>query len=69
LHIEAQSAAESAEAWSLIRRLLKHWRPRLSMMILKAFPLEYEGTVTPRNEAAFNRRRAAMMRLIGKVWR
>jgi hypothetical protein len=31
-------------------------------MILKAFPLEYEGNVTATNEAAFKRRQAALIR-------
>lgn len=33
-----------------------------ALLILKAFPLEYEGAVAPDNEAMFKRRQAAMMR-------
>jgi hypothetical protein len=36
--------------------------PAHAIMILKAFPLEYEGTVTAANELAFKRRQAALMR-------
>lgn len=35
---------------------------RRALLILKAFPLEYEGSVSARTEAAFRRRRSALMR-------
>jgi hypothetical protein len=31
--------------------------------VLKAFPLEYEGNVTPENRLAFERRQRALIRL------
>jgi hypothetical protein len=32
-------------------------------MVLKAFPLEYEGKITAENRAAFGRRQLALIRL------
>lgn len=69
LRIERASAAQSDTVWLLVRRLIaREFRSRrrsrqTSIITLKAFPLEYEGEVTPANEVAFERRRLAMMRL------
>ena len=37
-----------------------------AVIVLKAFPLEYEGTTTAENERAFEHRRLALMRLYSK---
>lgn len=51
-------------AWSYIGRALhREFSRRAALMLLKAFPLEYEGEVTDDNRAAFERRLAAMARL------
>lgn len=42
--------------------MLKELFSSRALLILKAFPLEYEGAVTSDNELAFSRRRIAMMR-------
>jgi hypothetical protein len=65
LRIEAASAAQSAAVWALIHRLVEREfraRKRASIIVLKAFPLEYEGTTTDANRAAFEHRQRAMMR-------
>lgn len=65
LCIESNNATESATAWRLIDKLVNRFASRdVSMMILKAFPLEYEGKLTNENRAAFERRRRAMLRLL-----
>jgi len=71
LQIEARSSAESNAAWQLINRFLKdHFPPRpksrcdqASMIVLKAFPLKFEGADDKANSPEFRRQRAAMMRL------
>jgi hypothetical protein len=46
LRIAAKNAAQSAGVWALIGRLIKRefsGRNRASIIVLKAYPLEYEG--------------------------
>lgn len=51
-------------AWSYIGRALhREFSKRAALMLLKAFPLEYEGAVTDNNRRAFQKRLAAMARL------
>lgn len=50
--------------WSYIKRALsREFGKRSALMLLKAFPLEYESNVTDANRQAFERRFAAMVRL------
>jgi hypothetical protein len=45
-----------------ISAVVEAMHPAHALMILKAFPLEYEGIVTDANEVAFKHRQAALMR-------
>jgi hypothetical protein len=67
LRIESAGAQESDAVWTLIgeiaRRFRRNGRSRAAFIILKAFPLEYEGTVNDTNRPAFARRQRALMRL------
>lgn len=64
LCIEASSAHESNVVWKLIQKIVRGFERgrRVAGIILKAFPLEYEGSETDVNWPAFNRRRRAMLR-------
>lgn len=51
-------------AWECINRsVAREFEKRGAAMMLKAFPLEYEGEVTNVRKAAFGKRQVAMMRL------
>jgi hypothetical protein len=63
LLIDANTSAEVESAWELIHALLKRIRRGLAVMLLKAFPLEYEGKVTEESRPAFARRQRALIRL------
>jgi hypothetical protein len=66
LRIESASPHESDTVWALIGEIARRFRrrrPRPAFIILRAFPLEYQGNVTKANEAAFTRRQRALMRL------
>lgn len=67
LRIQSASAQESDAVWTLIREIARRFwrngRSRAAFIILKAFPLEYEGNVKDTNRAAFARRQRALMRL------
>ena len=73
LKIDAKTAGQSAAVWALMHKLISRQflRPRhrknnrAAIFILKPFPLEYEGNITKENDAAFERRRAAMIRHYG----
>jgi len=63
LRIEAVSANESKVVWDLIKMVLSRLRRAgAAGVILKAFPLEYEGKVTDDNRNAFELRQRAMLR-------
>jgi hypothetical protein len=63
LRIEKASAQQSGTIWALINRIIARMRRNgVAGMILKAFPLEYEGEVTEQNREAFERRQRALMR-------
>ncbi len=63
LVIEAKASTEVEAAWQIIGALLQRMRRGVAVMVLKAFPLEYEGNVTPENRLAFERRQRALIRL------
>jgi len=66
LEIKAASAAESNVAWSLINEIIARrttGRGTACLMILKAFPLEYEGN---KKVEGFERSRGALQRLYRK---
>jgi hypothetical protein len=64
LCIEASSAYESNVVWKLIQKIVRGFERgrRVAGIILKAYPLEYEGGVTDQNRPAFNHRQRAMLR-------
>ena len=63
LRIEAVSANELKVVWDLIKMVLSRLRRAgAAGVILKAFPLEYEGKVTDDNRNAFELRQRAMLR-------
>ena len=69
LEINAKTKSQSAAVWVLINRLISRQflarrgkRNRAAIILIKPFPLEYEGKVTKENNCAFERRRAAMIR-------
>jgi hypothetical protein len=49
--------------WLIIDALLTRIRRGMAVMVLKAFPLEYEGEITAENRTAFARRQRALIRL------
>jgi hypothetical protein len=61
--IDAKASADVEAAWEIIDALLTRIRRGIAVMVLKAFPLEYEGKITPENQSAFERRRRALVRL------
>ncbi|MFB9265375.1 hypothetical protein ACFFWD_19825 [Bradyrhizobium erythrophlei] len=63
LVIDANAWADVEAAWQIIDALLKRIRRSMAVMVLKAFPLEYEGKVTAENRPAFERRQRALVRL------
>ncbi|MEH2565024.1 hypothetical protein V1289_004651 [Bradyrhizobium sp. AZCC 2289] len=64
LAIDAQTASHSQATWTIVNSLLQRvCRRGVAAIILKAFPLEYEGNTTKENEAAFERRQRALVRL------
>jgi hypothetical protein len=69
LQIERAATAYSATIWQFIADLIaREYPPRgrqsqqTSIIVLKAFPLAYEGEVTDSNNAAFERRQRALIR-------
>lgn len=50
-------------AWQIINLLLKRIRRRIAVMLLKAFPLDYEDQETEETQRAFARRQGALVRL------
>lgn len=64
LAIDAKTASHSRATWLIINSLLQHLcRRDMAAIVLKAFPLEYEGDATKENGATFERRRSALVRL------
>src|ERR1700730_2072280 len=64
LTIDAKTASHSDATWMIINSLLQRLcRRDMAAIVLKAFPLEYEGNATKENRAAFERRRRALVRL------
>jgi hypothetical protein len=63
LVIEAKTSSDVESSWQTIDALLKRIRRRLAVMVLKAFPLEYEGKVTEETRPEFARRQRALSRL------
>jgi hypothetical protein len=64
LQIQAKSANESSAVWEIIKKVLVGMRRAgTAGIILKAFPLEYEGQVTEATRQKFELRRKAMLRL------
>ena len=62
LVIDAKTLADVDAVWSIIDALLTRIRRGMAVM-LKAFPLEYEGKITAGNRAACERRQRALVRL------
>ncbi|MGI6854371.1 hypothetical protein [Mesorhizobium sp. 1B3] len=55
-------------AWALIQAAItREFGRRGALMLLKAFPLEYEGEVTPHRRPFFERRVRAMLRLYSRT--
>jgi hypothetical protein len=63
LVIDAKASTEVEAAWQIIDALIWRIRRGMAVMVLKAFPLEYEGNVTAENRPAFERRQRALIRL------
>jgi hypothetical protein len=64
LAIDAQTTSRSHATWTFVNSLLQRvCRRGVAAIVLKAFPLEYEGNTTKENRAAFERRRRALVRL------
>lgn len=64
LVIAAHSSAAEVEAvWQAIEALVQRLRRGLAVVILKAFPLEYESRVTDENSVKFKKRQQALIRL------
>lgn len=62
--IDAKTASHSQATWMIINGLLRRLcRGDMAAIVLKAFPLEYEGNATTENRAAFEQRRRALVRL------
>jgi hypothetical protein len=63
LVIDAKTSADIEVAWQIIDALLTRIRRGTAVMVLKAFPLEYEGKLAAENRLALDRRRRALIRL------
>jgi hypothetical protein len=64
LAIDARSASRSHATWKIINGLLQRLcRRNVAAIVLKAFPLEYEGNTTNEIGSALERRRRALVRL------
>jgi hypothetical protein len=64
LAIDSRSVSHTYGTWTIINSLLERLCLRdTAAIVLKAFPLEYEGNVTKGNLTAFERRRRALVRL------
>jgi len=64
LVIDAKSASRSHATWTIINGLLQRiCRRSVAAIVLKAFPLEYEGSTSNENSSALERRRRALVRL------
>jgi hypothetical protein len=63
LVIDAKTLADVEAAWQIINALVARIRRSMAAMVLKAFPLEYEGKITAENRSAFVRRQRALIRL------
>jgi hypothetical protein len=73
LEINAKTKLQSVAVWVLVTELISRQflkpgdgkRNGAAIFLIKPFPLEYEGNITKVNGAAFERRRAAMIRHYG----
>ena len=73
LEIDVKTKSQSVAVWVLINKLISRQflnprtrkQNRAAIFLIKPFPLEYEGKITEENGAAFERRRAAMIRHYG----
>jgi hypothetical protein len=64
LVIDAGSASRSHATWTIINGLLQRlYRRSVAAIVLKAFPLEYDGNTTNESRSALERRRRALVRL------
>jgi hypothetical protein len=63
LLIHTNSSLDVESVWQIIGALLKRIGRRCAVMVLKAFPLDYEGKVTEETQLAFARRQRALTRL------
>jgi hypothetical protein len=64
LAIDVQTASHSRATWTILNSLLQRLcRRDMAAIVLKAFPLEYEGNAAKDNSAAFERRRRALVGL------
>jgi hypothetical protein len=63
LVIAARKSVDVHNVWQAIEALLHRLRRGLAVIILKAFPLEYERNVTDANDARFRQRQRALIRL------
>jgi hypothetical protein len=64
LVIAAKTSADVEAAWQIIDALLTRLRRGMAAIVLKAFPLDYEGEVTAENQPAFDRRQRALIACI-----
>ncbi|WP_315774690.1 MULTISPECIES: hypothetical protein [unclassified Bradyrhizobium] len=64
---DAQKSKDISAVWALVNELLHHLqrisgKHLTSAIMLKAFPLEFEGNVDAKNKKKFERRKRALMR-------
>jgi hypothetical protein len=63
LVIDAKTLADVEAVWQIVNALLMRIRRGMAVMVLKAFPLDYEGKITDETRPAFERRQYALIRL------
>jgi hypothetical protein len=63
LVIDAKTLADVEAVWQIVNALVMRIRRGVAVMVLKAFPLDYEGKITEDNQPAFERRQYALIRL------
>jgi|GEM_PF-6636209 len=63
LAIEASTSTDADLFWQIIGVLLKRIQRRMAVMVLKAFPLDYDGKEIVEPEMAFGRRQRALIHL------
>jgi hypothetical protein len=63
LVIDAKRSDDVEASWQIIDALLTRIRHGVAVMVLKAFPLEYEGKITAESRPAFEQRARALARL------